>query len=105
MIDGTVIGITALKDRIRLTIELFDEIDRERLLEVYPTPLASLIELGMTVWTQSRTVMLNGEGIPQDSELWMIRQDWNGYVWTLHEAMYGRIYKSKKQSDNCPGRE
>jgi len=94
---GTIVGITTQPNRIRLTLVDADDYDRETAIAVYPTPLAKLVELGHHIWTQCGMAMLNGPGIPPDSKLWIIRQDWDGYVWTLQEAQRGgRTMKREK---------
>ena len=94
MIAGDIVGITYLKDRVRFTVE---EKDRESTVEVYPTHCAMMVAVGWFVWTQSGTAYASGISENRkvsDINLYMIREDWNGYVWTLEEAMHGKVIKT-----------
>ncbi len=103
MIAGKVIGIQWIEPRekrpsnldyshldlIRIVVETED--GRESTLDVYPCLDAARLHPGnSSVWTQCGMVMANGAWFEKpDTKLWIIRTDWDGYRWTLEEAMQG----------------
>ena len=95
MIAGTIVGITRLSDRIRLTIQ---EEGRECHRSVYPVPATAMLRLGDSVWSQSGSLYwMASDNTVKDYRLYRVRKDWDGHVWTLQEAMQGgRTYHSQK---------
>ncbi len=91
MIAGTVVGVQHLPDRVRLVVE---NADAEHHIDVYPTFWAFGVVLDDTIWTQSNCVFWNGTGTDKSVSEWnrrlfRIRQEWDGYTWTLEEAVQG----------------
>lgn len=87
MIAGTIVGITRFPDRVRLTIQ---EKDRETHKEVYPVRATVMLRLGDFVWSQCGSLYWTAsDKTVEDYRLYMVRTDWDGYVWTLEEAKQG----------------